>query len=101
MHTKIQNDQIISILKNIIFKYLNPEKYSVFIFGSRAAGKNKKYSDIDVGIEGENPLDFKIISLLNDAFEESNLPYTVDVVDFTRVSDRFKKIAKKDSILLR
>lgn len=37
-------------IRDIIFQFLNPEKYKVFIFGSRAIGKAKKFSDYDIGI---------------------------------------------------
>ena len=41
-------------IKKIIFQFLNPKEYQVFIFGSRAKGKAKKYSDYDIGILGKN-----------------------------------------------
>jgi len=80
-------------IKRIIFRFLNPKEYQVFIFGSRATGKAKKYSDYDIGILGKKPVPSQIIVLIEEAFEESNLPYKVDIVDFSLVSSKFKKIA--------
>jgi predicted nucleotidyltransferase len=80
-------------IKEIIFRFLNPKEYQVFIFGSRATGKAKKYSDYDVGIWGKKPVPSQIIVLIEEAFEESDLPYKVDIVDFSLVSSKFKKIA--------
>ena len=80
-------------IKKIIFKFLDPKKYRVFIFGSRATGKAKKYSDYDIGIWGKRPVPLKIIGLIEEAFEESDLPYRVDIVDFSLVSPEFKKLA--------
>jgi predicted nucleotidyltransferase len=80
-------------IKEIIFRFLNPKEYQVFIFGSRATGKAKKYSDYDVGIWGKKPVPSHIMVLIEEAFEESDLPYKVDIVDFSLVSSKFKKIA--------
>ena len=92
--------QIHSIVKQILFKYLDPKKYSIFIFGSRAMGKNEKYSDIDIGIEGRESLPLRILAQIQDAFEESDLPFRVDVVDFSTVSDKFRHVAKQHTITL-
>jgi len=80
-------------IKEIIFRFLNPKEYQVFIFGSRATGKAKKYSDYDVGIWGKKRVPSHIMVLIEEAFEESDLPYKVDIVDFSLVSSKFKKIA--------
>ena len=80
-------------IKKIIFNFLNPLEYRVFIFGSRITGKAKKFSDYDVGILGERPVPWKILALIEEAFENSDLPFNVDVVDFFLVSKKFQKIA--------
>jgi len=41
---------------------------------------------------------FRIITRLSGAFDET--PYMVDVVDFSTVDDRFKKVALKKTIPL-
>jgi len=87
-------------IKKTIFTYLDPKKYRVFVFGSRAGTYHKRYSDIDVGIKGENPVEFKTVARLKDIFEESDIPYTIDLVDFQKVSDRFKSVAEKHIIPL-
>lgn len=93
------HDQL-SIVKKIVFKYLDPHDYSVFIFGSRASGQQKKYSDIDLGIESKKPVKSSTIIAMQQEFEDSDLPFTVDIVDFTKVSERFKKVAKQRMITL-
>lgn len=80
-------------IKKIIFRFLNPKKYQVFIFGSRAIGKAKKYSDYDVGIFGKKPVPWHILSIIEEDLEESDLPYKVDLVDFSLVPKKFKEIA--------
>jgi predicted nucleotidyltransferase len=45
-------------IKNILFKFLDPQKDMVFIFGSRAVGKARKFSDIDIGIKSNKQMDW-------------------------------------------
>ncbi len=80
-------------IKNIIFQFLDPKEYQLFIFGSRATGKAQKYSDYDVGIRGKKSLSSKTKILIEEALEESDLPYKVDLVDFSLVSPNFKKVS--------
>ena len=64
----------------------------VFAFGSRANWTAKQSSDLDLAIDGfGEKLDRKIKSNLEDAFEESDLPYKVDVVDLNSVSESFRE----------
>ncbi|MFH1233236.1 MAG: nucleotidyltransferase domain-containing protein [Patescibacteria group bacterium] len=80
-------------IKNIIFRYLSPRKYQIFMFGSRVNGKATKYSDYDIGILGKNPLPSKTKVLIEESFEESNIPCKIDIVDFSLVSPCFRKVA--------
>jgi predicted nucleotidyltransferase len=62
------------------------------VFGSRAAGTARRYSDIDVGLAGE-PLLFDQLGRLREALEDSELPYRVDVVNLAETSDQFRAVA--------
>lgn len=89
--------QTVAKIRKIIFSYLDPKKHRAFIFGSWADGKAQKFSDIDIGIEGEEPFpSFE----LEEALEESDLPYLVEIVNFNRISEKFKKVAKQTIITL-
>lgn len=88
---------LINQLKKIIFCYLDPEKYKVFIFGSWAVGSARKFSDIDIGIKGKEPIPKAEIE---EAFEKSDIPYLVEIVNFNHISERFKKIANRKIISL-
>lgn len=80
-------------IKEIICKFLEPEEYKLFVFGSRATEQARKFSDFDIGISGRKPLSFRKIALIKEALEESDLPFKVDIVDFKMVSPEFKKEA--------
>lgn len=90
----------ISEIKKILFKYLDPKKDKAFIFGSRASGKARKFSDIDIGLKSEREIDRMLMSDIEEAFDESNIPFAVDVVDFSQVSDKFKELAEQKIINL-
>ncbi len=67
-------------LEGIFLKY--PEVREVRLFGSRAKGNFKHGSDIDLAVM-DKEIDSKTISNLSFDFEESSLPYTVDVINFS------------------
>ena len=77
-----------------------PGDAKAWVFGSRAAWTTKDSSDLDLAIEGEMAFDSRIIGALQDAFEYSDLPYTVDVVDINRISSSFKQIIEAQKIPL-
>ena len=78
------------IVLEIITK-LCPES-SVWIFGSRYKGTHKPYSDLDLVIVDKEKISFKELGKIQDAFEESELNFKVDVLDWNRLSDEFKEI---------
>lgn len=49
-------------------------------FGSRVAGGNRPFSDLDLAICGDASIDSGTLVGLRDALEESDLPINVDVV---------------------
>lgn len=62
----------------------------VFLFGSRASGSARAASDIDIGLLAKEPLPPALLADLRKAFEESRIPYTVDVVDLPSVDETFR-----------
>ena len=76
----------LEIARNILREYL-PTGVKVWVFGSRANWTTKDSSDLDLALEGESKLSYKVLGELKDAFEDSALPYTVDVVDLNRIGN--------------
>lgn len=74
-----------------IIKELYP-KCKMSVFGSRYKGTYKEYSDLDLAIEGKEKISFQNMSKLRDAFEESELNFSVDIVDLNGISKEFKEI---------
>ncbi|MFT5084923.1 MAG: putative nucleotidyltransferase [Lentisphaeria bacterium] len=84
-----------NILRDILRKQLKGQK--VYVFGSRATNKAQKFSDVDLCIDGPE-LSFGEEVAIKDAFSESDLPYFVDVVQKSRLSDEFYQLVKNDFI---
>lgn len=72
--------------------------HEVWAFGSRAKWLAKEYSDLDLCVLGETPLGFRTLGLLEEAFDESDLPYKVDVVDWATTSPSFRAIIERDKV---
>lgn len=81
------------IIKEILQR-LAPD-CEVRAFGSRFKQTAKSYSDLDLVIVGSEKLSFKKISALRIAFEESSLPYRVDVLDWHSISPEFQKVIEQ------
>ena len=87
-------------IREIVFRYLDPKKDRVFIFGSRTQTTARKFSDVDVGIKSKRKIELSTLSSIMEAFEESNFPYIVEVVDFSTVSRKFQQVAERGIIPL-
>lgn len=73
-------NQILEVLKKYTLK-------DAKIFGSRAMGNYKKYSDIDIAIFVENGTDDISYSIKYD-LEELDIIYFFDVLDYNNISNR-------------
>lgn len=86
-------------LKSLIFETLKEENFIVILFGSRARGDFNRVSDIDIGILPEENFERRKLILLKDRIENLNIPYTVDIVDLSRVSEDFKEKALREGVV--
>lgn len=82
----LSENEINIILKNHIYEG------EVYIFGSRVSGNNKKFSDIDLAVNINRKLSLSEISAIKDDFDESDLIYTADIIDYNSISEEFKNI---------
>ena len=80
----------LKIIKTILKRY----PYTFFAFGSRVHGTQKPFSDLDICVQEDLPDLTK--SYLQMDFEESNLPFKVDLVEWNKISKNFQKLIKKD-----
>lgn len=86
----------------IVFEALQrhvPDR-EVLAFGSRATWTAKDHSDLDLAIMGEEPLPPGVRSALDEEFIESVLPFRVDIVDWARVEDYFRRTIRQHAVTL-
>lgn len=96
----MSDKQTLKEIQNILTKHLENKDYKFFVFGSRATGQPSKWSDFDIGIQGETKVPLAKLSAIKGDLEESSIPYKVDVVDFSRLPEKFKKVALTTTIKL-
>ena len=72
----------------------------VWAFGSRATGvRLKRYSDLDLAVEGA-PLTLREAGLMEEALDESRLPFKVDVVSLDALTPGFRARIEPDFVLI-
>jgi predicted nucleotidyltransferase len=89
----------LDIVRSILDAGLPPDA-KIWVFGSRATGTSKASSDLDLVIDAGRKLTPDEQSALRAGFEDSDLPYTVDVVDWATVSEAFRKIIERDRVAM-
>lgn len=82
-------------IKEKINKTVDSKNWQVFIFGSGLTQNH--FGDIDLGFLGS--IDNQDLSHLKQEFEESALPYEIDLVNFNRVSNKFKNNVMENKII--
>jgi uncharacterized protein len=78
----------------IIKEILGPSIGYFEAFGSRAKGGHKPLSDLDLVYNDSLP-DSEIARIVN-AFDDSMLPFKVDIVNLVHCSEDFKRLIEAD-----
>jgi uncharacterized protein len=86
----------LSLVQEIFHKLLPSE--TVRAFGSRVCGKPKQFSDLDLCMMNQVPIDENILNDLRTQLSESSLPIKVDVVEWSTLSPTFQSIIAQTSI---
>ena len=67
----------------------------VRLFGSRVTGTARPYADLDLVIMSREKIDRSRLSRPEEAFVASDLPFRVDVLDWSRLSNSFRQVIKQ------
>ena len=67
-----------------------PPNVRVFAFGSRVHCTARRYSDLDLALEGDAPLPWELLAGIRDALTESDLTINVDVIDLGAIDPAFR-----------
>ena len=84
----------LAIVRTILSKY----PYAFYAFGSRVKGTHKQFSDLDICVMGQMAILDKCA--LTEEFEDSNLPFTVDVIEWDKIAQDFQELIQQDLVLL-
>jgi predicted nucleotidyltransferase len=92
------NDSDRKIIEEILAEMC--KKNTVYIYGSRAKGLAKKFSDVDLFIREETPVSEEIIEKIREKMAISDLPLIVDLKDWYNFTEDFKPHVKDTAILI-
>ena len=84
---------------DILNKHVN--ECEVRAFGSRVTWTNKDSSDLDLVVVCDEELERGRIRKLREAFEESSLSFTIDVMDWQSITKEFQKNIEKSYYVLK
>lgn len=87
------NKAQLSEVKKILERFV-PEA-EVRAFGSRVLGTARPTSDLDLALLGPQPIPLSTMTRLREAFEESLLPFRVDLIDWHDMSESFRALVQK------
>lgn len=73
----------------------------VWLFGSRATGRSRPFSDLDLLISRPARLTWTQRAALRDGFEASDLPFRVDVVEAGGLADGMAERVMAERMALR
>jgi predicted nucleotidyltransferase len=90
-----QLDEVLQILARLM------PAVEVRVFGSRAKGQAKPFSDLDLALMTRQPLTLAQLAELNEAFDESGLPFRVDVLDWAATTPAFQAQVMAGSVVIR
>ena len=82
---------------NIVEEILKPYPYAFYAFGSRVKGTSRKFSDLDLCYIVDIP--FRDLRRITQEFEDSTLPFKVDIINYSRCTKSFQEHLKNELIL--
>jgi len=68
------------------------------LFGSRARDDARRTSDIDLAFAGPQPVPPDELALIREAFEESRIPFRVDLLDYATAPAQLRAAIDKEGV---
>lgn len=88
-----------AIVQAILARYL-PD-HEVRAFGSRAHGRGlKPWSDLDLMVIGDAPIDPSVLSALAIAFDDSDLPFRLDLLTWPDAPPALREAIRSASVVV-
>jgi predicted nucleotidyltransferase len=86
-------NQYLETIKERVLAELAGEDVAIGLFGSMASGRTHAGSDVDIAVVPKGVWNSRKLTLLREELEELNVPYVVELVDFSGVSRDFREFA--------
>ena len=88
----------LAIVRAVLARHV-PDR-EVRVFGSRITGNAKKFSDLDLVIMGDDPVEASVHADLAEDFRESDLPFKVDIIDWATTKEHFRRIIDREFVVI-
>ena len=88
----------LELASRVIRAHLAGRNVRVRLFGSRARGDSRTWSDIDVAVQANATLPAGVLSTLREALEESSCLLNVDVVDWNDADAELRESITREGI---
>ena len=88
----------LTLARDIANRILAGTGAKAILFGSRARGDARQWSDIDLAVDCGIDFPPSILSALREAFEESNILLNVDVVDLRDASTDVRAAVSREGV---
>ncbi len=99
MDTAHKTDQYLRQTFEIIAAHMKEHPARVYLFGSRATGNARVFSDCDIGIEPKQDLPVGLLSHIREELEESHIPFAVELIDLSQVNEEFARKVRNEGKL--
>jgi predicted nucleotidyltransferase len=100
LHKDGSENKYLNQMRDLVLRVTSDLDCTVVLFGSRACGRNRINSDIDIGFSGlSEDIFYKIRDTLMFELEESVIPHHVDLVNFDTASSAFCDVAKEKVVI--
>jgi uncharacterized protein len=88
----------LEIVGHVIRAHLAGQNVHVRLFGSRARGDSRSWSDIDVAVQSDPALPAGVLPTLREALEESSCLLNVDLVDWNDADAALRESITREGI---
>lgn len=91
------NDDV-ALARRIVRRYLPADMAAIVLFGSRARGDARRFSDIDLAVIPKQPVARGQLAALREALEDSSMLVEVDVVDFREAGEELRAAIEREGV---
>lgn len=86
----------LELVRQILTRHLAGR--AIRAFGSRVTNRAKPFSDLDLAIMGDEPIPAQTLAELALDFEESDLSFRVDILQWTEAPDSLRQVIMHTSL---